>query len=42
MAISSFDDDNLRLVSPEFGIEEGDYEINLRPNTLSEYIGQYK
>ncbi len=42
MAISSFDDDNLRLASPEFGIEEGDYEINLRPKTLSEYIGQDK
>ena len=42
MAISSFDDDNLRLASPEFGIEEGDYEINLRPKSLSEYIGQDK
>ncbi len=42
MAISSFDDDNLRLASPEFGVEEGDYEINLRPKTLSEYIGQDK
>ncbi len=42
MAISSFDDDNLRLTSPEFGIDEGDYEINLRPKYLSEYIGQDK
>ncbi len=42
MAISSFDDDNLRLASPEFGMEENDYEINLRPKTLSEYIGQEK
>ena len=42
MAISSFDDDNLRLASPEFGMEENDYEINLRPKTLSEYIGQDK
>ena len=42
MAISSFDDDNLRLASPEFGMEEGDYEINLRPKSLSEYIGQDK
>ena len=42
MAISSFEDDNLRLASPEFGVEEGDYEINLRPKSLDEYIGQDK
>ena len=42
MAISSFDDDTLRLASPEFGSEESDYEINLRPKTLDEYIGQDK
>ncbi len=42
MAISSFDDDTLRLASPEFGVEENDYEINLRPKSLSEYIGQEK
>ena len=42
MAISSFDDDTLRLASPEFGAEESDYEINLRPKTLDEYIGQDK
>ncbi len=42
MAISSFEDDNLRLASPEFGIEESDYEINLRPRSLDEYIGQDK
>ncbi len=42
MAISSFDDDTLRLASPEYGIEESDYEVNLRPKTLSEYIGQEK
>ena len=42
MAISSFEDDNLRLASPEFGAEEGDYEINLRPKSLDEYIGQDK
>ncbi len=42
MAISSFDDDTLRLASPEFGIEESDYEINLRPKSLDEYIGQDK
>lgn len=42
MAISSFDDDTLRLASPEYGIEESDYEINLRPKSLDEYIGQEK
>ncbi len=42
MAISSFDDDTLRLASPEYGIEESDYEVNLRPKTLGEYIGQEK
>ena len=42
MAISSFDEDTLRLASPEYGIEESDYEINLRPKTLDEYIGQEK
>ena len=42
MAISSFDDDTLRLASPEFEAEESDYEINLRPKTLQEYIGQDK
>lgn len=42
MAISSFDEDAYRLASPEFGTEESDYEINLRPKTLSEYIGQEK
>lgn len=42
MAISSFDEDTLRLASPEYGVEESDYEINLRPKTLDEYIGQEK
>ncbi|MBE6716414.1 MAG: Holliday junction branch migration DNA helicase RuvB [Ruminococcaceae bacterium] len=42
MAISSYDDDSYRLASPEFGSEESDYEINLRPKTLGEYIGQEK
>ena len=42
MAISSFDDDSFRLTSPEFGCEESDYEINLRPKSLDEYIGQDK
>ncbi len=42
MAISSFEDDSLRLASPEFGMEESDYEINLRPKSLDEYIGQDK
>ncbi len=42
MAISSFEDDALRLASPEFGVEESDYEINLRPRSLDEYIGQDK
>ncbi len=42
MAISSFDDDTLRLASPEFGAQECDYEINLRPKSLDEYIGQDK
>jgi len=42
MAISSFDEDTLRLASPEYGIEESDYEINLRPKTLDEYIGLEK
>ncbi len=42
MAISSYDEDTMRLTSPEFGAEDGDYEINLRPKNLSEYIGQDK
>ncbi len=42
MAISSFDDDNLRLASPEYGAVDGDFEISLRPRSLDEYIGQDK
>ena len=42
MAISSFDDDNLRLASPEYGAVDGDFEISLRPRNLDEYIGQDK
>ncbi len=42
MAISSFDDDNLRLASPEYGAADGDFEISLRPKSLDEYIGQDK
>lgn len=42
MAISSYDEDTMRLASPEFDAEDSDYEINLRPKTLNEYIGQDK
>lgn len=42
MAISSFEDDNLRMTSPEYGAQDSEYEISLRPKTLDEYIGQDK
>ncbi len=34
--------DDLRLLSPEPTVEDGDSEGSLRPKTLSEYIGQQK
>ena len=44
MAITSnsFEDTDYRLSSPQFGAEDCDIEISLRPRTLDEYIGQEK
>lgn len=42
MAISSFDDNDYRLSSPEFEPADSDLEISLRPKSLDEYIGQQK
>ncbi len=42
MAISSYEEDNFRLASPEFTETDSDVEISLRPKTLEEYIGQTK
>lgn len=42
MAISSYEEDNYRMASPEFGAADCDIEISLRPRTLDEYIGQDK
>ena len=42
MAISSYEEDNFRLASPEFNEADSDVEVSLRPKTLDEYIGQTK
>lgn len=42
MAISSYEEDNFRMASPEFGSPDLDIEISLRPKALDEYIGQEK
>jgi Holliday junction DNA helicase RuvB len=42
MAISSFEDDDFRLSSPEFNEADVDVEVSLRPKTLDDYIGQTK
>ncbi|MBQ2758722.1 MAG: Holliday junction branch migration DNA helicase RuvB [Clostridia bacterium] len=42
MAINSYEENNFRLASPEFGAIDSDIEISLRPKTLDEYIGQEK
>ena len=31
-----------RVISPETTLDDGDIEVTLRPQTLSEYIGQEK
>ncbi len=42
MAISSYEEDNFRLASPEFNEADSDVEYSLRPKTLEDYIGQTK
>ena len=42
MAISSYEENDFRLSSPEFGEQDSDIELSLRPKTLDEYIGQTK
>jgi len=42
MAINSYEEDNFRLSSPEFGEVDSDMELSLRPKTLDDYIGQTK
>ncbi|MCH5198780.1 MAG: Holliday junction branch migration DNA helicase RuvB [Oscillospiraceae bacterium] len=42
MAINSYEEDNFRLSSPEFGEADSDIEVSLRPKTLEDYIGQTK
>ena len=42
MAISSYEDNDFRLSSPEFGEADSDIELSLRPKTLDDYIGQTK
>ena len=42
MAISSYEEDNFRLASPEFNETDSDVELSLRPKTLDDYIGQTK
>lgn len=42
MAISSYEENDYRLSSPEFEPADSDLEISLRPKTLDEYIGQKK
>ena len=40
MAISSFEDGNFRMASPEFTSPDVEIENSLRPKTLDDYIGQ--
>lgn len=42
MAISSYENEDFRLASPEFSAPDVDIETTLRPKTLDEYIGQTK
>lgn len=42
MAISSYENEDFRLASPEFSTPDVDIEATLRPKTLDEYIGQTK
>ena len=42
MAINSYEENDFRMASPEFGAVDSDYEVTLRPKTLDEYIGQEK
>lgn len=42
MAISSYEENDYRLSSPEFEPADSDIEVSLRPKTLDEYIGQQK
>ncbi|MBQ7638362.1 MAG: Holliday junction branch migration DNA helicase RuvB [Clostridia bacterium] len=42
MAINSYEEENYRLASPEFGEADSDIEVSLRPKTLEDYIGQTK
>ena len=42
MAISSYEENDYRLASPEFNEADTDVEISLRPKTLEDYIGQTK
>ena len=42
MAINSYEENDFRMASPEFGAVDSDLEITLRPKTLDEYIGQEK
>lgn len=42
MAISSYEENDYRMTSPEFTPDDNDIEISLRPKTLDDYIGQAK
>ena len=42
MAISSFDENEYRMASPEFASPDVEIENSLRPKTLDDYIGQTK
>ena len=42
MAIDSYEENDFRMASPEFGAVDSDFEVSLRPKTLDEYIGQEK
>ena len=42
MAINSYEENDFRMSSPEFGAVDSDLEVTLRPKTLDEYIGQEK
>ena len=42
MAINSYEENDFRMASPEFGAVDSDLEVTLRPKTLDEYIGQEK
>ena len=42
MAINSYEENDFRMASPEFGAVDSDLEVTLRPKSLDEYIGQEK